>query len=64
MIVKATPGGKKKDRKDGAAFGWHMIGYLQSNKAKYAVKLFDIHHSVDRIELARELDRGAKAVGM
>ena len=39
----------------------HLIGYLQTNKAKYAVKLFDYIHSVDRRELALELDRRAKA---
>ncbi len=40
----------------GNAAQWHMIGHLQTNKAKYAVKLFDCVHSVDRLELARELD--------
>jgi hypothetical protein len=40
---------------------WHMIGYLQSNKAKYAVRIFDMIHSVDRTSLARELDRRARA---
>ncbi|MEN6622535.1 MAG: YggS family pyridoxal phosphate-dependent enzyme [Smithella sp.] len=39
----------------------HLIGHLQTNKAKYAVRLFDCIHSVDRLELARELDRRAKA---
>ena len=34
---------------------WHFIGHLQSNKAKYAVRLFDLIHSVDSIKLAREL---------
>lgn len=38
---------------------WHFIGHLQSNKAKYAVRLFDLIHSVDSIKLARELDRQA-----
>lgn len=38
---------------------WHFIGHLQSNKAKYAVRLFDLIHSVDTIKLARELDRQA-----
>jgi pyridoxal phosphate enzyme (YggS family) len=54
---------KKKIEKMGRRLEWHMIGYLQSNKAKYAVRLFDMIHSVDRIDLARELDRRAKAVG-
>jgi len=38
---------------------WHMIGHLQTNKVKYVVNLFDWIHSVDRLELARELDRRA-----
>lgn len=42
---------------------WHMIGHLQTNKAKYAVKLFDYIHSVDRIDLARELDKKAGSIG-
>ena len=39
----------------------HMIGRLQTNKAKYAVRLFEYVHSVDRLELAQELDKRAKA---
>ena len=42
---------------------WHFIGHLQSNKAKYAVKLFDLIHSVDSLKLAKELDRRAWALG-
>ncbi|HET6367124.1 MAG TPA: YggS family pyridoxal phosphate-dependent enzyme [Pseudomonadales bacterium] len=42
---------------------WHLIGSLQTNKARDAVVLFDWVHSVDRLELARELDRRAHAVG-
>jgi len=38
---------------------WHFIGHLQSNKAKYAVRLFDLIHSVDTLKLARELDKQA-----
>lgn len=48
---------KRKIDKMGRAPEWHMIGYLQSNKAKYAVRLFDMIHSVDRMTLALELDR-------
>ena len=36
---------------------WHLIGHLQTNKAKDAVELFDVIHSLDRLELARELDK-------
>lgn len=38
---------------------WHFIGHLQSNKAKYAVRLFDLIHSVDSIKLAREINKQA-----
>jgi pyridoxal phosphate enzyme (YggS family) len=41
---------------------WHFIGHLQSNKAKYAVRLFDLIHSVDSLKLARELNKQAKKV--
>ncbi|MDH3566782.1 MAG: YggS family pyridoxal phosphate-dependent enzyme [Desulfobacteraceae bacterium] len=36
---------------------WHFIGHLQTNKAKYAVRLFDMIHSVDTLKLARELNK-------
>lgn len=42
---------------------WHMVGHLQTNKARDAVLLFDLIHSVDRLELARELDRRAAPAG-
>lgn len=38
---------------------WHLIGHLQTNKAKYAVDLFDWVHSLDRLDLAEELHRRA-----
>lgn len=42
---------------------WHFIGHLQTNKAKYAVKLFELIHSLDSYKLAVELDRRAKGIG-
>ncbi|OGW19277.1 MAG: YggS family pyridoxal phosphate enzyme, partial [Nitrospirae bacterium GWC1_57_7] len=42
---------------------WHLIGSLQKNKAKYAVKLFDLIHSVDSLELAQEIDQQAARAG-
>lgn len=36
---------------------WHLIGHLQSNKARKAVKLFDFIHSLDSVELAERLER-------
>ena len=42
---------------------WHLIGHLQSNKAKDAVRLFDSIDSVDREDLADEIDHRADALG-
>ena len=42
---------------------WHLIGSLQTNKARDAVRVFDCIHSVDRLDLAREIDRRAQAAG-
>ena len=36
---------------------WHLIGHLQSNKARKAVRLFDVIHTLDSIELAERLER-------
>jgi pyridoxal phosphate enzyme (YggS family) len=38
---------------------WHFIGHLQSNKAKYAVRMFDLIHSVESLKLAKALDKEA-----
>jgi PLP dependent protein len=35
---------------------WHLIGHLQSNKARRAVQLFDVIHSLDSLALAQRLD--------
>ncbi len=42
------------------AVSWHFIGHLQSNKAKYAVRFFDLIHSVDALKLAVELNKQAE----
>ena len=42
---------------------WHLIGHLQSNKAKEAVRLFDVIHTVDELELAEKIARYASASG-
>ncbi len=47
----------------GGGVRWHFIGRLQRNKAKYAVKLFDLIHTVDSVPLAVELDKRAKNMG-
>ena len=52
---------EKARPEDGAT--WHMIGPLQRNKAKAAVRIFDMIHSVDRLSLGQELDRRLQAAG-
>jgi len=42
---------------------WHMIGYLQKNKVKKAVTLFDMIETVDSVDLAREIDKRCAQIG-
>jgi len=42
---------------------WHFIGHLQSNKVKKAVEIFDMIETVDSLDLAREIDKRARAAG-
>jgi len=43
---------------------WHLVGHLQTNKVKYAIKIFDLIHSLDSIKLAKEIDRRSQQFGM
>src|SRR5712664_314364 len=43
--------------RDLSGIRWHLIGHLQRNKARVAAGRFDLVHSLDSLELARELDR-------
>lgn len=43
---------------------WHLVGHLQRNKARHAVGAFDLIHSVDDLDLAREIDRRAEGRGI
>jgi pyridoxal phosphate enzyme (YggS family) len=45
------------------AVEWHLIGHLQKNKAKTAVELFGLIHSVDSVGLAVEINRHAEKLG-
>jgi pyridoxal phosphate enzyme (YggS family) len=47
----------------GRGLRWHLIGHLQSNKARQAVRIFDLIHTVDSVELASRLDRIAGEIG-
>jgi PLP dependent protein len=42
---------------------WHLVGHLQSNKARDAVELFELIHSVDSVKLAAELNKWAERAG-
>ncbi len=42
---------------------WRLVGHLQANKTKLAVQLFDAIDSVDRLDLAQDIDRQAEAFG-
>jgi pyridoxal phosphate enzyme (YggS family) len=42
---------------------WHLVGHLQANKARRAVGLFDVIHSLDSPALAQRLDRLCEAEG-
>jgi pyridoxal phosphate enzyme (YggS family) len=55
---------KRKIESMGKSVQWHMIGYLQTNKAKIAAGLFEMVHSVDRMELAQELNKRALAADL
>jgi len=43
---------------------WHLVGHLQRNKARHAVGAFEMIHSLDGVELAKEIDRRARARGI
>ncbi len=42
---------------------WHMIGHLQSNKAKKAVRIFDMIETVDSVKLAHAIDKACAKLG-
>jgi pyridoxal phosphate enzyme (YggS family) len=43
---------------------WHLIGHLQSNKIRQALPAFERIHSIDTVELARDVDRVAGELGL
>ena len=52
-----------REQVQNATVEWHLIGHLQKNKAKVAVGLFNLIHSLDSIDLAREINRHAEKEG-
>jgi len=53
---------EEKYRVIGNKVKWHLIGHLQKNKVKRAVKLFDVIETIDSIELAQVLDRECEKI--
>ena len=51
---------KQKTEEISAPLHWHMIGHLQTNKVKYLPGMAEMIHSVDRLELALEIDKQAQ----
>lgn len=47
----------------GSKAKWHLIGHLQSNKAKKAVRVFDMIETVDSFKLAKALDQACAEIG-
>jgi pyridoxal phosphate enzyme (YggS family) len=52
-----------KIRELGPGIEWHFIGHLQSNKARHVVGAFQMVQTLDRVSLAQELERRARAAG-
>ena len=52
----------KAEKINNPDISWHFIGHLQSNKAKFAVKIFDLIHSVGSLKLAKEIDKQARKI--
>src|SRR4051812_38986377 len=46
-----------------SAARWHFVGRLQRNKVRHALPLFELFHSVDSLELARDMNRIAEEDG-
>lgn len=52
---------EKIEKWRGKEVKWHFIGHLQKNKVKFAVELFDMIETVDSLDLAKEINKRAKA---
>lgn len=52
-----------KHRAIGSKAEWHLIGHLQTNKVKDAVRIFSLIHSVDSLKLTQTIDKEAAKLG-
>lgn len=60
---KVQEGVTKSEEIDDPDCEWHLIGHLQSNKARKALQSFDVIQTVDSVKLAKRLDRIAEDIG-
>ncbi len=51
---------KQKFQRIGSKVDWHMVGHLQTNKVKDALRIFSLIHSLDSLRLAEELEKRAE----
>jgi PLP dependent protein len=49
--------------KEATNLEWHLVGHLQSNKARHAAELFDVIHSIDSIRLAQKIHQASLEIG-
>jgi PLP dependent protein len=49
--------------KETTTLQWHLVGHLQSNKARRAAELFDVIHSIDSLHLAQKLNEASREIG-
>lgn len=55
--------GVSRDDPPWKAVKWHLVGHLQTNKAKLAIQLFKLIHSLDSLRLAQELNSSGRTLG-
>lgn len=60
---RVQEGMAKRPQVEGEGLAWHLVGPLQSNKARKAVETFDIIQTVDSVELAGRIDSIVSAAG-
>ncbi len=54
--------GIRSESQELRAIKWHLVGHLQTNKAKDAVEIFDLIHSVDSLRLAQKINEEANKI--
>jgi len=57
--LRVTPPAPPLAKGGGGGVGWHLIGHLQTNKARAAVQLFDMIQTIDSVEVAAEVNNQA-----